>query len=99
MLGRRLANPECLLIPQRCPLVRSGRSARVRGRAVGNRALASLRAKWRFSRPFGGSGVPPPCPPPPRARFGGGRYPERGEPPPTGVSAGSGGVAGLQRDP
>jgi hypothetical protein len=35
MLGRRPANPECPLIAENCPLVRSGRSARVGCGAAG----------------------------------------------------------------
>ena len=53
MLGRRLANPECLLIAQRCPLVRSGRSA--------GPPSALPKAKLRVFRLFQGWGTP--CPP------------------------------------
>ena len=65
MLGRRPANPECPLIAQGCPLVRSGRSAA--GPPAGNHALAIPRAKCGFSAFSRGRGclahrMPPSCP-------------------------------------
>ena len=72
-LEAALARQKCPRTPRRCPLVRSGHSATAReGRAIGNRALARPRAKWRFCAVSKGLGCPahpdsplcqPPCPP------------------------------------